>query len=327
MRKQIVLLLFCLGICFLPIDGVRAADSTDGKGYANCFYEYLDQGTPSNSGGAEPDYSNSQKRAYELGITIYRDGDNVVRSYADIRCSDKSMNPSVGGRNAGMCKLEDYDYTFDSASTKMYDHFRSNSGWKCKDEVYVYMTSLGTDVKVYMTADECNERNPGRKCHSMTLSNEAVSQVAGSVSGDAFNHIDPESGAGDESSVSDEAIINSIFNWGNSDDSTKYSDEGVDPCALINGEIRQILHDVFLFISIGGIIILVVMTSISLVKVITASEDEALRNFLKGLWKRIICLIILLILPVLVTFIIQLVNNVAPSLGINSDNPLCNVTE
>ena len=122
-------------------------------------------------------------------------------------------------------------------------------------------------------------------------------------------------------------IIDAIVSWGERGNSLRYSSEGVDPCALINGEIQKILHDAFLFISVGGIIILVVMTSISLVKVITASEDDALRNFLKGLWKRIICLIILLILPVLVTFIIQLVNNVAPSLGINSDNPLCNVTE
>lgn len=123
------------------------------------------------------------------------------------------------------------------------------------------------------------------------------------------------------------SIIQAILNWGKSGDSTRYDSGASDPCDLISGEIRTLLHDIFFYISIAGIIILVVMTAISLVKVITASEDEALRNFLKGLWKRIICLIILLLLPTLVTFIIQIVNNVAPGLGIRSDNPLCNVTE
>ena len=124
-------------------------------------------------------------------------------------------------------------------------------------------------------------------------------------------------------------IICSIYAWGMdlSGGGTRYSSEAEDPCDLINGEIRDILHEIFFFISVAGIIVLVVMTAISLVKVITASEDEALRNFLKGLWKRIICLIILLMLPMIVTFIIQLVNNVAPNLGIRSDNPLCNVTK
>ncbi len=125
----------------------------------------------------------------------------------------------------------------------------------------------------------------------------------------------------------DAAILDAINKWGNSGDSTRYNQDSVDPCDLISDDIQDLLHNIFFFISVAGIIILVAMTAISLVKVITASEDEALRNFFKGLWKRIICLIILLILPTLVTFIVQLVNNVAPGLGIRSDNPLCNVTE
>ncbi len=122
-------------------------------------------------------------------------------------------------------------------------------------------------------------------------------------------------------------IIDSILSWGSPGSSNNYDGSFKDPCALIDGDIQKILHKIFFGISIAGIIILVVMTAISLVKVITASEDEALKNFFKGLWKRLICLIILLLLPMIVTFIIQLVNNVAPSLGIKSDNPLCNITE
>ena len=125
-----------------------------------------------------------------------------------------------------------------------------------------------------------------------------------------------------------DTILCSIYAWGmDLTGGPKYSGDASDPCDLITGDIQVLLHKIFFGISVGGIIILVVMTAISLAKVITASEDEALRNFFKGLWKRIICLIILLLLPMIVTFVIQVVNNVAPSLGIRSDNPLCNVTE
>ena len=153
--------------------------------------------------------------------------------------------------------------------------------------------------------------------------------------GSNFRSVDPENAqatikdaSGDrDPGPSGGEIIQSILNWGGKKDGTKYDPSTVDPCALISGDLREALHDIFFFISIAGIIILVVMTAVSLVKVITASEDEALRNFLKGLWKRIICLIILLLLPMLITFIIQVVNNVAPSLGIKSNNPLCDITE
>lgn len=125
----------------------------------------------------------------------------------------------------------------------------------------------------------------------------------------------------------DKDIIGAILKWGESSDSTVYDGISGNPCALINGEVRELLHQVFLGISIGGIIILIVMTAISLIKVITASEDNALSNFIKGLWKRIICLIILLLLPTIITFLIQVVNGVGVAWNINSGNPLCDITE
>ena len=123
------------------------------------------------------------------------------------------------------------------------------------------------------------------------------------------------------------SIICAIYEWGGLDDSTRFDSSNVDPCSLIGGETQKLLHQVFLFISIAGVIILVVMTAISLIKVITASEDNALSNFLKGFWKRIICLIILLLLPTIITFLIQVVNGVGVAWNINSDNPLCDVTK
>ena len=84
------------------------------------------------------------------------------------------------------------------------------------------------------------------------------------------------------------------------------------------------LNTIFTWISIGGIILVIVMTCISGIKVITGTED-AIKDFAKGLKVRIICLVVLLLAPVIVNFAIQTVNGVGNIAGVNQDDPLCGV--
>ena len=51
------------------------------------------------------------------------------------------------------------------------------------------------------------------------------------------------------------------------------------------------------------------MTSISFIKAITGSDEEKFRDAIKHLYTRIIVVIILLLLPMVLTFIIDLINN------------------
>ncbi len=97
----------------------------------------------------------------------------------------------------------------------------------------------------------------------------------------------------------------------------------VDPCDLISGEISGFLNSLFGYISVGGIVLVVILSMIDLVKVIVGHDDDGLKNFFNNLKSRIIVVIILLLLPVILTFIIEIINKVAPILGYNSDNPLC----
>ncbi len=127
-------------------------------------------------------------------------------------------------------------------------------------------------------------------------------------------------------SLSSELDINGIKDYYNKDNTQKYKND-VDSCALISGNVQTLLHDVFLYICIAGIIILIVMTIINLIKVITGADDNLLKNFAKSLKTRIICLIILLILPTIVTFAIQVINGQASAFGFNSNNPLCGITK
>ena len=235
------------------------------------------------------------------------------------------------GPNSKLCPYDSYDDCV--ADNKEWSagtigiYFERNSGYVCPP----LQISGGFNNSYSGVLEENKIQGTSIRCINSgeDISNEKMQEESCGVTDSLIKESveEQEESLKDEGSVGDGSIIEAILDWGMGGSDKKYSGDALDPCDLITGDIQTLLHKIFFGISVAGIIILVVMTAVSLVKVITASEDEALRNFFKGLWKRLICLIILLLLPMIVTFVIQLVNNVAPNLGIRSDNPLCDVTE
>ncbi len=122
--------------------------------------------------------------------------------------------------------------------------------------------------------------------------------------------------------------VQTIVNWANEHG---YGDEinaiG-DPCYVIDGELEKLLSIAFWLISIVGIVLLVVMTSISFIKAIVGSDEEKLKDAFSHLVTRIIVLIILLLLPMILTFIINIINsNLEGEVSIGEDgNVFCDVT-
>ena len=122
--------------------------------------------------------------------------------------------------------------------------------------------------------------------------------------------------------------IKKIVDWANNSDWT--IDDLGDPCNIIKGELVDFLKTAFWIISIAGIILVVVMTAISFIKAIVGSDDEKFRDAIKHLYTRIIVIIILLLLPVLLSFIIDLINNMAGEgvVKIGADeNIFCDVSD
>ena len=122
--------------------------------------------------------------------------------------------------------------------------------------------------------------------------------------------------------------IKKIVDWANLSDWT--IDDLGDPCNIIKGELVDFLKTAFWIISIAGIILVVVMTAISFIKAIVGSDDEKFRDAIKHLYTRIIVIIILLLLPVLLSFIIDLINNMAGEgvVKIGADeNIFCDVSD
>ena len=238
----------------------------------------------------------------------------------------------TGGNPGEEIEITDNSDIIPSNVNDYKSYFSNNDRFVCP--TLYYLGSGGLRVKFQKFGEGMNriswtaEPLSGTTCidKDESVDEDAMQDQATEDAGHA--HADSASGKNDEKDDGiDEGIIQSILDWAGLESSTRYELNEVDPCAIISGDIQRLLHTVFLFISVAGIIILIVMTIISVVKVITASEDNALSNFLKGLWKRIICLIILLLLPVIVTFLIQVVNGAGAIWGVNSDNPLCNITE
>ena len=114
-----------------------------------------------------------------------------------------------------------------------------------------------------------------------------------------------------------------IVQWANIAATQNIEFEPADPCDVISGELSTYISNLFLYICIGGIILVIILSSISLIKVVAGHDSEGLYNFFQSLKARIICLIVLLILPVIIPYLLNIINEVAPIIGFDSNNPLC----
>lgn len=113
------------------------------------------------------------------------------------------------------------------------------------------------------------------------------------------------------------ADIDAIIRWGNPTnvlDSTGAL-ENLDCQSLLSNyneekTMRDFLSNLFWIISIIGIILLIIMTSIEFIKVVTGQDDEGLIKAFKHTVIRAICVVILLLLPMILSFILGFMNDI-----------------
>lgn len=101
----------------------------------------------------------------------------------------------------------------------------------------------------------------------------------------------------------------------------------VNVCNIISDDLSDILSEIFTYICVAGIVLVVIMTIFDLIKVITGNAEENLSKMFKNFVIRIIVIVLLLLLPYLVTLTINLVNDAGNNLGYNKENPLCGVAK
>lgn len=101
--------------------------------------------------------------------------------------------------------------------------------------------------------------------------------------------------------------VSAIVGWAGKDEYT-LANVG-DPCGIVSDNMKDILSSIFWFISVAGIILVVVMTAIGFIKAIVGSDDEKLKSAFSHLVTRIIVVIILLLLPMILNFVINIAND------------------
>lgn len=110
-------------------------------------------------------------------------------------------------------------------------------------------------------------------------------------------------------------IVDDIKKWAeNKKNTEKNANIGIDEnenlnCSTLLGDFANVLRDAFILISVAGVVILIVLMISDFIKAITSDEDGALLDAFKKSKNRIIATIILLLLPILINFVINLLND------------------
>ena len=125
--------------------------------------------------------------------------------------------------------------------------------------------------------------------------------------------------------------IDGVVEWGDKGKNSgyKYNNEY---CTIISSDIIEFLNTLFLILSIVGVLLLVAMSAIEFIKAVTGSDEDGFKGAVKHTFIRIICIVILLLLPMLISWILNIVNDFNyqkdenNKVVIGSDgNPLCRV--
>lgn len=123
-----------------------------------------------------------------------------------------------------------------------------------------------------------------------------------------------------------------IINWGASGEYSGIKGNYEDYCSIINSDLKSLLNYLFLILSVIGVILLVIMTAVEFVKTVTGSDEDGIKTAFKNSIKRIVAIVILLLLPQILSMILNVVNDIGASnnagktITIGADgNPLCDI--
>ncbi len=249
-------------------------------------------------------YANGQ-RGYKYFVSVMADGDNYKKSDKVQLVKDNKKKAMEDGKSVAK--------TCTYSSNIRISVLDDSLNVTCKEG---YECSVDDDIKASMFKDTCPN------LYTTCVSNGALKICRVTT--------DSTGGFSVEDNPYNTSETDEISEWANNKKNDTYSSEETDKasgCELIKDDLQDFLHDLFFYISIGGVIIVVVMTIFDLFKVITGDVDDAMKKFLKGIKARLIVLVILLLLPAIISFIIGVVNNVAKIGGYNSGDPFCGVID
>lgn len=323
--------LFCLlliVICFTKIDEVKAETIKD-KGYVVCEYDF--KNTIKGTGVTDSPFT---PNSCKLKIAIAND-----KSKAKVlECSDSRLNPNDGSKHtvtlnddsvSSFHKIGTTSYTCPSDLVFILNSAKKGAAGDVDIATSGYVGSSWTysyilDVSVVSAENYKGEagRYSGKSVTTGNKGTEIIKydgkDVGYGCHWDVTKLLDAKSNPklDDEKyitcSSNNTELSSAITKWYKNEKDKLYKAgiENVDfTCSKIfeDDDVKNLISSIFWLISIGGVIMLLFTMGMDFVKVITSNE-ESMSEALKKSKNRIIATIILLILPILVNFVINVIN-------------------
>ena len=319
----VFLLSFCIGF-FINTSDVRA--TADGLGYSECYYFW-----------EENDYPNRAIRPYVIGIYFYHNTGSNYESWASVGCGKAtnkgdSTSPSgimttYGDTEGGdICGIDNYNDIFHHADLYK-EHFVNNNGFKCPDNIYINKDNAHPRMSVYLTKKACDDNTLGDCVRTVPLK-ENRSQQAGwpseldidgwkvesqnaASSNTTTSQTEQFSGIEEDDGIKNTELIDTIVAAAGLGGYSLEDLEPGDPCTIVNSNavIMAVLQFIIWIVCIGAILVLIIMTIMDFTKAVTASDDMGLKKAFQRLIKRAIAVVLLILLPAILTFVINFVNS------------------
>lgn len=324
---SVLLLSFCIGF-FINISDVRAIGTPDGNGYADCEYKVAHQ------------VGSNQGREYVIRINVFRNTEGNYDGYAITACGNTTIGSSTWSEKN--CSIANYDEMFSRSDLESW--FRPDGKWICPP-IWLKnpLVAGGNDILDDITLSYTDKSGIGSRYNKIdnitNYSSESgapsdhTGEYEGQQTGDYHDTQSDEQAAGKNKGATREEIER----WGGLASYNTLGELGDvnSSCSVVrnNSLLTSILRFVFWAISIGGILVLIIMTVLDFVKAVTASDDAGLKKAFQHLVKRAIAAVVLLLLPMIVSFIINIINGNAPetlngTVQIGEDGELyCDVVE
>lgn len=360
MRKILLIsLIFIFVLFFAKVNDVKAMGTPNNKGYAECWYSWT-KGTTTGVMSKNRHFlvavtvfkdTNGNYNGYAVtGCGSL----NITESNIDAnKCTLTNYDEIFNESNSA--KLGTLFHSNGTWSCPVL-YFQSNT----KDN----SVSLSLDKKsgydevpqAYGTEDlwSGSSKNKSQQTGKPELTNDDIddlNQYSG-YTGDYEKGTTDCDEDKDGNGISD--CIDAIMAWGNSNTNGKctiingkyYGKDGTEvdeetfkeecqnaDCSILYSKyeqgktLRDFLSNLFWIICIIGIVLLIILTSGEFIKIIIGQDDDGLQNAFKHTVTRIICVVVLLLLPMLVSAIITIINKEAASeFTIGEDgNVLCGV--
>lgn len=317
MNKNIIKTLFIsfvlvFSMAFTNMIDVRAGyeDDIDSE-YAICTYEWKDL----ISAATETTYSEVNV-VYKFGYKIYQNDKHNYVVETKLGCSES------GTTNEKNCSIHNRS-NLDEWIIEYYEKEKipSENEWKCLPKIFIDYDGAGPfedhfKVNIGTKSGQCwmcLASKPLTKEAFKDDSSHGVLDV-NDKSGGSNMFIDTTTGkiisseGIDTDDNNDDIDAGWILNWANNDKPEDSTLETTN-CDLIPDSITNFLKNLFFIIQIIGIILLVVLSMVEFVKALTGENEDGIKQALKNTFKRIILVVILLILPSLIIWILNIVND------------------